>query len=68
MGRQVAWINRDQGRAGGVYTVRVAEVTTGNVIHVLHKIVGGGRVFRGALAFAPDGKILAGGVKDSIHL
>jgi RNA polymerase sigma factor (sigma-70 family) len=64
-GRLIAWINRD---GGGRYSARVAELTTGKTLHVLHEAAGTRAPFHGSLAFAPDGKTLAGGVKDSIHL
>ncbi len=67
-GRLVAWVNRDAGGARGEYTVPVTDVTTGKEVHVLHKAAGGRAPFHGALALAPDGTTLAGGVQDAIYL
>jgi WD40 repeat protein len=63
-GRRMAWMNRD---APGAYSVRVADLTTGKHVHMLHQ-TSGGRVYYGTLTFAPDGKVLAGGLGDRIYL
>jgi RNA polymerase sigma factor (sigma-70 family) len=67
-GRLVAWLNGEGHWPRAKLTVRVTDLATGKNVQVLHKVEEGGADFRGALAFAPDGKTLAGGLRDTIYL